>query len=238
MKHSYFVTGTDTEIGKTLVTAAFVYKLNTIKRGSASAYKPLVAGTYLNEHGIRCNEDLETYLIAQGKTIPKEDLCPYVIDFPAAPHLLAAEQGITLDLNHMVHAYQALQNKVEHVLTEGAGGFLTPINPHQDLSDFALRIQVPIILTIGIRLGCMNHSLLTLEAIEKRGLKLAGWVANCIVKDMPYQSKNIDALRTRMTAPLLGTIPFLEAGLQKPVNKPYALKAIEFAAAAIQLPTS
>ena len=236
MKHSYFVAGTDTEIGKTLVTAALIYKLNTLNPGSACAYKPVVAGTYRNGDGMLCNEDLESYALVQDPTIPQSTICPYVLDTPAAPHLVAAEHGKYLELDRMVQAYQTLQTRVNHVIAEGAGGFLTPIDDHHDLSTFAMRIQAPVILTVGMRLGCINHTLLTVEAIEQRGLKLAGWVANCIDPKMLYLNENISTLQNRIKAPLLGSIAHLLPNLQKKANAPYSIEAIQFAAAAIALP--
>ena len=236
MKQSYFVTGTDTEIGKTLVTAALIYKLNSINPGSACAYKPVVAGTYRNHAGILCNEDLETYALVQDPAIPQAAICPYVLDTPAAPHLVAAKHGMRLTLEHMVQGYHALQPWAPHVIAEGAGGFLTPIDEHFDLSEFAKRIQVPVILTVGIRLGCINHALLTAQAIQQCGLQLAGWVANCIDPEMVYLTENIHTLRDRINAPLLGQIEYLPPKLQKKIDAPYSIEAIQFAADAIKLP--
>ena len=236
MSHSYFVTGTDTEIGKTLVTAALVYKLNVLNSGSACAYKPVVAGTYRNSEGMLCNEDLETYALVQDPAIPQNVICPYVLDTPAAPHLVAAKHGKHLELDRMVQAYQTLQTQIAHVIAEGAGGFLTPIDDRYDLSTFAVRIQVPVILTVGMRLGCINHTLLTVEAIEQRGLKLAGWVANCIDPKMLYLNENITTLQNRIKAPLLGSIAHFPPNLQKKANAPYSIEAIQFAANAIALP--
>lgn len=236
MNHSYFVTGTDTEIGKTLVTAALVYKLNALEPNSACAYKPVVAGTYRNAVGVVCNEDLETYKLVQDPSIAQTAICPYILDQPAAPHIVAAERHMHLDLNHMINGYRALRDQVRYIIAEGAGGFLTPLDPHRDLSDFAKQIELPVILTVGIRLGCINHSLLTVEAIERRGLRLAGWVANVLVSDMPYQAENIATLRERIRSPLLGTIEHLPPHLQKQTNAPYSIGAIQWAATALQLP--
>ncbi len=236
MSHSYFVTGTDTEIGKTLVTAALVYKLNILNPGSACAYKPVVAGTYRNDAGMRFNEDLETYGLVQDPSIPQSTICPYILDTPAAPHLVAAEHGMHLELDRMVQGYQTLQTQIPHVITEGAGGFLTPIDDRHDLSEFAKRIQVPVILTVGMRLGCINHALLTTEAIQKRGLTLAGWIANCIDPSMAYLKENITTLQDRINAPLLGSIGHLPPNLQKKANAPYSIETIQFAANAITLP--
>lgn len=236
MSHSYFVTGTDTEIGKTLVTAALVYKLNALKPGSTCAYKPVVAGTYRNQAGKSSNEDLETYALVQDPAIPQTRICPYVLDAPAAPHLVAAVHGKRLELDRMVQAYQTLQTQIANVIAEGAGGFLTPIDDRLDLSSFAVRIQAPVILTVGMRLGCINHTMLTVEAIERRGLTLAGWIANCIDPQMAYLNENISTLQNRIKAPLLGSIAHLPPNLQKKKNAPYSIEAIQFAANAIVLP--
>ena len=179
---------------------------------------------------------MESYALVQDPTIPQSTICPYVLDTPAAPHLVAAAHGKHLELDRMVQAYQTLQSRVTHVIAEGAGGFLTPIDDRHDLSGFAQRIQVPIILTVGIRLGCINHTLLTVEAIKQRGLTLAGWIANCIDPNMVYLNENITTLRHRIKAPLLGSIAHLPPSLQKKTNAPYAIEAIQFAAAAIALP--
>jgi dethiobiotin synthetase len=183
-----------------------------------------------------CNEDLESYALVQDPTIPQSTICPYVLDTPAAPHLVAAAHGKYLELDRMVQAYQTLQTRVTHVIAEGAGGFLTPIDDRHDLSGFAQRIQMPIILTVGMRLGCINHTLLTVEAIKQRGLTLAGWIANCIDPNMAYLNENITTLRHRIKAPLLGSIAHLPPSLQKKTNAPYSIEAIQFAAAAIALP--
>ena len=236
MSRSYFITGTDTEIGKTLVTAALIYKLNALNPGSACAYKPVVAGTYRSDADMLCNEDLETYAIVQDPAIPQSMICSYILDTPAAPHLVAAEHGMRIELDRMVQAYQTLQTQITHVIAEGAGGFLTPIDDRYDLSEFARGIQVPIILTVGMRLGCINHTLLTVEAIEQRGLKLAAWVANCIDPKMAYLNENISTLQNRIKAPLLGSIAHLPPHLQKKADAPYSIEAIQFAAAAIALP--
>jgi dethiobiotin synthetase len=133
----------------------------------------------------------------------------------------------------MLSAYQAISAKSDWTVVEGAGGFLVPINEEQDLGDLAEALQMPVILVVGLRLGCINHALLTVAAIAQRGLTLAGWVANTLDADMPYLHENIDTLRARIAAPLLGIVNALPAECQHQTNQAYPLAAMQFAADAL-----
>jgi len=233
--NGFFVTGTDTEVGKTLVSGALILKL----RGqgiNAIGFKPVVAGTYQGANGKTLNEDVETLRIASNLGSDEFSLCPYVLDQPAAPHLVAAHQGLKLEMNVMMQAFHNIQNQAEYVVVEGAGGLLIPLNEDEDLSIFAKEIQLPIILVVGMKLGCINHALLTYEAIRSRNFNMAGWIANTLTSEMPLLQENLQTLKTRMTAPFLGLIPALPKALQKPDNSPYSLEALNFAAQHIDLP--
>ncbi|QWD62204.1 dethiobiotin synthase [Polynucleobacter sp. MWH-UH25E] len=232
----FFITGTDTEVGKTLVSGALILKLRELGKQTVG-FKPVVAGTYPVSTGQHLNEDLETLRIASNLEPGELSLCPYVLDAPAAPHLVAKAQGIRLEIQDMLKAYKDLQKENGCVVVEGAGGFLVPINDQKDLGDFAQQIQLPVILVIGMKLGCINHALLTIEAIRARKLVIAGWIANTLDKEMALLSENIETLRERIDAPFLGLIPRLSTNLQKLSNQPYSLEALEFAAQHIQLPT-
>ena len=230
-----FVTGTDTEVGKTLVSGALILKLreqgmNTI------GFKPVVAGTYQDANGITLNEDLETLRISSNLKPGELSLCPYFLDRPAAPHLVAKEQGLQLEMDVIKQAFQNIQNQAECVVVEGAGGLLIPLNDDEDLGDFAIEINLPVILVVGMKLGCLNHALLTYEAIKARNLKIAGWVANTLLEEMPLLQENLETLQSRINAPFLGHIPTLPKELQKPINSPYSIEALTFAAQHIQLP--
>ena len=232
----FFVTGTDTEVGKTLVSGAFILKLR--KQGKqAIGFKPVVAGTYLDSDGQLLNEDLETLRIASDLEPHQIKLCPYILNTPAAPHLVAKADGIELSLCAMMEGYSEIQQQSNCVVVEGAGGFLVPINDQEDLGHFAQRINLPIILVVGMKLGCLNHALLTMEVLKARNLKIAGWVANTLSDEMHYLTENIQTLQDKITAPFLGVIPKLPSTLQKPANNPYSIEALEFAAQHIQLPT-
>ncbi|MBU3556678.1 dethiobiotin synthase [Polynucleobacter sp. Ross1-W9] len=233
--NGFFVTGTDTEVGKTLVSGALILKLreqgiNTI------GFKPVVAGTYQDANGTTLNEDLETLRIASNPGSDELSLCPYVLNQPAAPHLVAKHQGLKLKMIVINQAFQNIQKKADCVIVEGAGGLLIPLNDEENLGDFATAINLPIILVVGMKLGCINHALLTYEAIKARNLKITGWVANALSEEMPLLHENLQALQVRMDAPFLGLIPTLPNELQKPINSPYSIEALTFAAKHIQLP--
>lgn len=231
----FFVTGTDTEVGKTLVSGALILKL----RGQgikAIGFKPVVAGTYRNVKGETLNEDLETLRIASNLNSDEMDLCPYVLDQPAAPHIVAKHQGVKLEMTVIIEGFQNVQKDADCVVVEGAGGLLIPLNEDEDLGDVAKAIDLPVILVVGMKLGCINHALLTYEAIKARNLKIAGWVANALSEEMPLLQENMQTLQAKIDAPFLGLIPTLPNELRKPINSPYSIEALTFAAKHIQLP--
>lgn len=225
----YFITGTDTEIGKTLAAAALILRMRQEGR-EVIGFKPVVAGTYLNGQGLKCNEDLEALRLASGTDLSNHCICPYILDEPAAPHLVSITSGVELKLQVMVQCFESLSSQYETVVVEGAGGFLVPLNDYEGLNDFAQTIGLPIIMVVGMRLGCLNHALLTAEAIQTRGLQLAGWIANQIDPHMTRFQENLATLKSRIDAPFLGLIPHLEEKLNKRENSPYSWSAIEFAA--------
>ena len=231
----YFVTGTDTEVGKTLVSGALILKLrnegiNTI------GFKPVVAGTYQSPEGEILNEDIETLRIASNLSNNELSLCPYVLNQPAAPHLVAKHQGLKLEMDVITKAFQNVQQRADCVVVEGAGGLLIPLNENEDLGQFAQEINLPVILVVGMKLGCINHALLTYEAIKARHLKMAGWLANALPPEMPFLQENLQTLQGRMQAPFLGLIPSLPGALQKADGSPYSIEALNFAAKHIELP--
>jgi dethiobiotin synthetase len=141
--------------------------------------------------------------------------------------------GVTLELATMLSAYEGMRAQADWIVVEGAGGFLVPIDEAQDLGDLAQALQMPVILVVGLRLGCINHALLSVAAIVQRGLTLAGWVANTIDADMPYLRENIDTLRARIPAPLLGIVNALPTEHRHQTNQAYPLAAMQFAADAL-----
>jgi len=235
MSDGFFVAGTDTEVGKTLVTGALILKLRAQGK-KVIGFKPVVAGTYQDSNGTFLNEDLETLRVASNLQPGEMDLCPYVLGVPAAPHLVAADLGLQLELEPIMQAFGKVQSMADLLIVEGAGGFLIPLNNQQDLGDFAIKIDFPVVLVVGMKLGCLNHALLTYEAIKARNLTIAGWVANTLSTEMPLLQENIETLKARIQAPFLGSIPTLPKHLQKATDSPYSIEALEFAAQHIQLP--
>jgi len=231
----FFVVGTDTEVGKTLVSAALILKLKEVGI-KAVGFKPVVAGTYRSPDGREFNEDLETLRLASGFEHDDMHLCPYVLSTPAAPQLVAQAQGIELNIAVITKAFHNISEKFDAVVVEGAGGFLVPLNKKEDLGDTVKAIGLPVILVVGMRLGCINHALLTYEALKMRNLQVAGWIANALSEEMSLLQENIQSLKDRIKAPLLGMIPPMPITIQKQVNEPYSLQALEFAAEHIKLP--
>ena len=230
----FFITGTDTEVGKTLIASALILKIKALTPNqTVMGFKPVVAGTGQSAAGLTANEDLESLKLASGYPGNASDLCPYLLPTPAAPHLVAKSMGVTLELATMLSAYESMRAQADWIVVEGAGGFLVPINEEQDLGDLAQSLQLPVILVVGVRLGCINHALLSAAAIAQRGLTLAGWVANTMDADMPYLHENIDTLRARIPAPLLGVVQSLPTECRQQTNHAYPLAAMQFAADAL-----
>jgi dethiobiotin synthetase len=199
---AWFVAGTDTEVGKTFATCALLYALNAngIK---AIGMKPVAAGTDTNGK----NDDVEALIAVSGVAAPRELINPYLFQPAIAPHIAAAEAGRTIDIERIAGALDTLRGMAGAVLVEGVGGFCVPLGPTHDTADLAERLDLPVILVVGMRLGCINHALLSQQAITARGLTSAGWIANRIDPHMSRFDENLEALRQRMNSPLLGVIP-------------------------------
>lgn len=199
---AWFVAGTDTEVGKTFATCALLHVLR--RQGiPAIGMKPVAAGT----DAAGRNEDVEQLLLAASVPAPRELVNPYLFAPPIAPHIAAAELGEKIDFARIVAALDELRQRADAVLVEGVGGLRVPLGPQADAADLARTLGLPVILVVGMRLGCISHALLTQEAIAARGLPLAGWIANRIDPQMARFEENLAALEERMTAPLLGVIP-------------------------------
>jgi dethiobiotin synthetase len=206
-----FVTGTDTEIGKTFVSAALL-------RGFARAglrtagMKPIAAGAFERD-GAWHNDDADQLDAAASVLLPPDLRTPYLLKEPAAPHIAAALEGVTLDIGRIVACYEQARERADIVVVEGVGGFRVPLDATRDTADLAVALGLPVVLVVGVRLGCISHALLTADAIAARGLSIAGWVANCIDPAMTFPQENIDALRGRLAAqygaPLVGVVPHL-----------------------------
>ena len=201
-KHAWFITGTDTGCGKTFVTCALLHALRQAGH-SAIGMKPVAAGTDADG----CNEDVVQLIAASSVKVDRQTLNPYCFTPAIAPHIAAAEAKQPIDLVRIQCAFEELLGKADHVLIEGVGGFCVPLGPAVDTADLAEQLALPVILVVGMRLGCLNHALLTVQAIAHRNLRLAGWIANTIDPEMARPTENLDALRARIAAPLLGITP-------------------------------
>lgn len=198
---SYFVTGTDTGVGKTLVSCALLQAFAARGR-RVVGMKPVAAGCDDGMH-----EDVRQLRAAGNIQVGLGQINPYSFMRPVAPHLAARFAGIRISLDRILEAYSELNAQADIVIVEGAGGFRVPLNDEQDSADMVQQMNVPVVLVVGMRLGCLNHALLTVEAIAARGLTLAGWVANVIDPGMEMMEENVAALEQRISAPLLGVVP-------------------------------
>lgn len=204
-----FVTGTDTEIGKTLVSCALLCWAQQ-QGWRALGLKPLAAGATQID-GQWHNEDVDALAACSNVVWPQAQRTPYLLRTPAAPHLAAALEGLDLELASLLAPVTHARTVADAVVVEGVGGFRVPLNAQHDTADWAQTLALPVVLVVGLRLGCINHALLTAEAIRARGLTLAGWVANQGTVPMAHVSGNMAALTQRLPAPLLGVIPPLQA---------------------------
>ncbi|WP_295006801.1 dethiobiotin synthase [uncultured Dechloromonas sp.] len=207
MNRAYFLTGTDTEIGKTFITCALLHLAR--RHGlRAAGLKPIAAGTDADGR----NEDVENIRAASNVALADELINPYCFAPPIAPHIAAAESGLAIDFPTIERTVEQARRQADLVIVEGAGGFCVPLSEDRGFDDLAVGLGLPVLLVVGMRLGCINHALLTAEAIAARGLALAGWVANRIDPAMSRFDENLAALQARLQAPLLGVVPHAPVG--------------------------
>ena len=205
----FFVTGTDTGIGKTLIACALLHAY--ARQGKRVAgMKPVAAGAAPSAEGL-INDDVMMLRAASNVQAPRALVNPYCFEPPIAPHVAAEQAGVAIDLTHIAQAFTQLTAGADVVIVEGIGGFCVPLNHSDDSADLVQYLGLPLILVVGVRLGCLNHALLTAHAIRARGLRLAGWIANRIDPTMTVADESIKALAERLAAPLLGEIEFTAA---------------------------
>ncbi|UZE97090.1 dethiobiotin synthase [Alkalimarinus alittae] len=208
MANTFFVTGTDTDVGKTVVSAALLEAAKS-KGLQTLAIKPVAAGCEQTDEGLRNSDAL---LLQKHMTLDLayEQVNPVALDAPAAPHIVAANQGKTLSVSRLAGFCRgALMTKHDFSLIEGAGGWRVPLNVRETLADLPRELNIPVVLVVSLKLGCINHALLTAEAIRRDGLPLAGWVANRVQNDtLDYEDENIATLKSLLPAPCLGVLPF------------------------------
>ena len=203
---NYFITGTDTGVGKTFVTCALLIKLQAASV-NVGAMKPVASGL-IEVNGEWINEDVAAINAVTRRRFPLRDVNPYCMTEAVAPHIAAANENIGVEATVIANAFARLRDECECVLVEGAGGFLVPLNAVESMASLPLLLGLDVILVVGMRLGCLNHALLTAEAIRARCYNLAGWVANSVsAQAMPRFDENIASLKQLLKAPWLGTIP-------------------------------
>lgn len=208
MKRGFFVTGTDTGIGKTFASCALLQAF--AKSGhSVGAMKPVAAGCEQTAAGWR-NDDALQLMQHSNIELGYKQVNPIALSPPIAPHLAIKEADKAVTIAQLASHFDQIKNRAEYFIVEGAGGWLVPLNENESMADIPEAFGLDIILVVGIRLGCINHALLTAAAIEQSGNHLAGWVANIIDPSMLMLEKNILTLRESIKAPLLGTVPHMD----------------------------
>jgi dethiobiotin synthetase len=204
-----FITGTDTGVGKTVVAAALVRAL--VAQGQRVAVmKPVASGSQRTPQGLR-NEDALTLMAASNVAAPYDQVNPYCFEPAISPHIAAEEACITVDTAHIRRNFDTLAASADVILVEGAGGWLAPLGPRISIKDLAATLNLPVLLVVGVRLGCINHALLTKLAIESHGAPFAGWIANTIDPGMPRPKENLETLAERLGAAPLAVVPSLAA---------------------------
>ncbi len=221
----FFITGTDTGVGKTRVAAALLRAYGRLGYRCVGM-KPVAAGASLQD-GVWQNEDVLLLQAASNVAAPGEWRNPYLFRAAIAPHIAAEHKGVNIELPRLRAAYAELARLADVVLVEGAGGLLVPLSPERDMGDLAVALGLPLILVVGMRLGCLNHALLTWEAIQARGLHLAGWVANQLDPAMVAYDENLGTLMRRLPAPLLAELPYRQGMEPEQVAELFAPKRLQ-----------
>jgi dethiobiotin synthetase len=205
LKRGVFVTGTDTGVGKTVAACALIHALRAAGE-RVVPMKPVAAGA-VQRGGRWVNEDTAALVEAAGLPLDAaERVTPFLLREPMAPHIAAAREGRRIVLAPVLQAFKAWGEPGDFHVVEGVGGFMVPLDDLVDTADLASALELPVVLVVGMRLGCLNHALLTARAIDSAGLALAGWIANTLDPSMNGLDENVDTLRERLRAPLLGRL--------------------------------
>jgi len=205
----FFVTGTDTNVGKTIITASLSQALiNGGKR--VIAIKPLASGCRIKDNKLQSDDALMLRQYSTNNNLLYSSINPFAFQDPVAPHLAAEKSKTKLSVDCIIKkTYHALTSNSDYIIIEGAGGWFTPINNQERIADLVRAYSYPVILVVGIRLGCINHALLTYQCMQKAKVKIAGWVANVVDRNMSYVLENIESIRLNIKASLLGIVPYI-----------------------------
>ncbi|CRM38304.1 MULTISPECIES: dethiobiotin synthase [Pseudomonas] len=209
MNAAYFITGTDTDVGKTTIAAGLLHAARQAGKTTAAG-KPVASGCQVTPKGLR-NADALALLAECSLPLTYAEVNPVALEPAIAPHLAAREAGVALTVQSLLQPMRRiLEHNADFTLIEGAGGWRVPLADQANLSDLAIALKLPVILVVGVRLGCISHALLTAEAIARDGLPLAGWVANIIDPKTSRLEENLATLAERLPAPCLGRVPKLK----------------------------
>ena len=201
-----FITGTDTGVGKTLVARVIIHLL--LKQyDKVGVMKPVASGAVFH-NGLLQNEDAILLQKASNVSLPYALINPYCFSPAIAPHLAAEVEGVYIDLKHIQSCYENIARQVDVVVVEGAGGWHVPLNDTETLETLGQQLSIPVVLVVGLRLGCLNHAMLTMQAMHRSGVSILGWIGNVIDPDYQYLDRNIQSLKQRISAPCLGVLPY------------------------------
>ncbi|MDO6512958.1 dethiobiotin synthase [Neptuniibacter sp. 2_MG-2023] len=208
-KQTYFVAGTDTDVGKTVAAAGLLAAANN-QGLSTIGLKPIAAGCERTEEGLR-NSDALLLQNTASINLPYEQVNPFSFEPPIAPHIAAIEENRMLSADRIAALCRgALMQPADFAIVEGAGGWRVPLSDRETMANIPKQLKIPVIMVVGIKLGCINHALLTAESIARDGLRLAGWIANAVSPEMSCYKENVATIATMLRAPLIAEIPFLE----------------------------
>lgn len=213
MTERYFVTGTDTEVGKTVASSALLQAANRAGYRTAG-YKPVASGSEMTNEGLR-NTDALALQRNSSVALSYTEVNPYTFEEPTSPHIVSEDEGRAIEAHVLSAGLHALSQKAEWVLVEGAGGWYTPLSSTYTFADWVQAERLPVILVVGVKLGCINHAVLTAQAIQQAGLTLAGWVANDVIAPGKRHAVYMATLTRMLPAPLLGEIPYLTQGPER-----------------------
>jgi len=208
-RQRFFITGTDTDVGKTICTAALLHKAKLASK-STLGLKPLAAGCEETEHGLR-NSDALALMAQSTEQLPYDQVNPVALKEAIAPHIAAERLNKPLSAARLVGYLRGVLmiNRADFICIEGAGGWRVPLNAKETLAEVPKDLKLPVILVVGMKLGCINHAMLTMEAIHRDGLNVVGWIANLIDNDMDAYQENLDSLKKQIRVPCLGEVPYL-----------------------------
>ncbi|MGM3190529.1 dethiobiotin synthase [Dickeya dadantii subsp. dieffenbachiae] len=216
MTERWFVTGTDTDVGKTVASVALLQAARQAGYRTAG-YKPVASGCEVTPQGIR-NGDALQLQANSSVTLPYDAVNPLAFLEPTSPHIVSAVEKRPIAFSTLSDGLRALERQADWVLVEGAGGWFTPLSERHTFADWVREETLPVILVVGVKLGCINHAILTAQAVRQAGLRLAGWIANVVQPPGRRHQAYLQTLQQRIPAPMLGEIPYLSLPIQQDIG--------------------